>query len=115
MELGEGGSKMPVRAVRRRYIEFRVDADLKLTEEEILDIINNKALELYGVKGASAASLSMISYDSDGRKGIIRCNHDSLRRTRAALAMISMISGSSAAIRVGKVSGTIKGLKAQDC
>jgi RNase P/RNase MRP subunit POP5 len=106
---------MPVRGVRRRYIGFRVDADAKLTEEEIFDAINSKALELYGVKGASTASLSMISYNGDEGRGIIRCSHDSLRRTRTALAMISIISGSSAAIRVDRVSGTIKSLRLKNC
>ena len=106
---------MPVRGARRRYIEFRIDADVKLIEEEIFDAINIKAIELYGVKGVSAASLSMISYDSEEGRGVIRCNHDSLRRIRAVLAMVSMISSSSTAIRVGRVSGTIKGLKAQNC
>jgi len=102
---------MPVRGVRRRYIGFRVDADTKFAGEEIFEAIHSKALELYGVKGASAASLSMISYDGDEDRGVIRCSHESLRRTRAALAMISIISGSSAAIRVDRVSGTLKGLR----
>jgi len=100
---------MPVRGIRRRYIEFRVDADTKFAGEEIFEAIHSKVLELYGVKGASAASLSMISYDED--KGVIRCSHESLRRTRATLAMTSIISDSSAAIRVDRVSGTIKGLR----
>ena len=105
---------MPVRGIRRRYLRFRVDTKLELTDNDVYEAIRNSIKELYGLKGLAKADPTLIEYDSNNRKGILRCNNDELRTTRAALAYITNIKGVEAALHISRVSGTIKSLKRKE-
>ena len=91
---------MPVRNVRRRYLALQVHSEADLTEADLSHAISDKIHLLYGVKGAAETNYRMI-----------RCNHDKLIETRAALAHITAINGAPVSVQVITVSGTIKSLR----
>ncbi len=102
---------MPVRAVRRRYLLFAVASDAVPSEKEVWEMIRDSILGLYGSKGFSLIDPNLIAYDEAAKNGIIRCSHDTERHMRASLAMIVSVSDAPAAVRVQRVSGTIKTLR----
>ncbi|MCW4049676.1 MAG: Rpp14/Pop5 family protein [Candidatus Bathyarchaeota archaeon] len=102
---------MPVRNVRRRYLAIRVHSESSVSEEDLLDAINQKIHYLYGVKGASEINLKMIEYSPEEKHGILRCSHNRLTEMRAALAHITSINNIESSIHVIRVSGTIKTLR----
>ena len=102
---------MPVRNVRRRYLHFRVDSALPLNEKDIWDATKDSVDSLFGLKGLSDAELTLVGYDEKAATGILRCRHTEVRRVRASLAFLTLIKGQAAAIRVDRVSGTIRRIK----
>lgn len=102
---------MPVRNIRRRYLAFRVLCSCGVSEEQLWDTVVSGFRLLYGVKGLSEANLKLIEYDPKASSGIMRCSHDYVTQTRAALARIAELIGQPAAVQVDRVSGTIKSLR----
>jgi ribonuclease P/MRP protein subunit POP5 len=102
---------MPVHNVRRRYLALQVHSEADITQAELSRAISDKIHLLYGVKGAAETDCRMIEYDQQHRQGIIRCNHDRLTETRAAVAHITAVNGAPASVQVVTVSGTIKSLR----
>ena len=102
---------MPVRNVRRRYLALQAYSEADISKAELSRAVSDKIHFLYGVKGAAETDLRMIEYDQQLRQGIIRCSHDRLNETRAALAHITVINDAPVAIQVVTVSGTIKTLR----
>jgi ribonuclease P/MRP protein subunit POP5 len=102
---------MPVRNVRRRYLALQVHSEADITQAELSRAISDEIHLLYGVRGAAETDYRMIEYNQQPRQGIIRCNHDRLTETRAALAHITAIDDAPVAIQVVTVSGTIKTLR----
>ena len=102
---------MPVRNVRRRYLAIQVHSEADIVKGKLSRAVSDKINFLYGVKGAAETDLRMIEYDQQLMQGIIRCNHDRLTETRAALAHITAIDDAPVAIQVVTVSGTIKTLR----
>ena len=102
---------MPVRNVRRRYLALQVNSEADLTKTDLSWAISDKIHLLYGVKGAAETDYRMIEFDQQQGRGIIRCSHDKLTETRAALAHITAINGAPVSVQVVTVSGTIKSLR----
>jgi len=75
-----------------------------------MDAVWTSVTRIYGEYGASLTSLALISYDSEGKTGVIRSNLAAADNVRAALATITSIGGKAAAVHVLSVSGTIKAL-----
>ncbi len=104
---------MPVRGTGRRYLAISLDGGDAFSEQEISDALYQAVQELFGDFGVSGLRPRLIEYDEEKREGIVRCNRSSTRKMRAALALITEISNSDAAVRVTGASGTIKSLKAK--
>ncbi len=102
---------MPVRSVRRRYLLFSVTIESPIVEKAIWEAIRDSILTLYGSKGLSLIDPNLIEYNEAAKSGIIRCTHETERFLRASLASIVEVSGVPTAIRVQRVSGTIKTLR----
>jgi len=102
---------MPVHRKRRRYLKFWIRGDEGFSVKKAADAIQRSVLSLYGVQGLSTIEPNLIDFDEDSQSGILRCNHSHLREMRASLVFITSIGESAAAIRVDKVSGTIRSLK----
>ena len=102
---------MPVKGSGRRYLAIRLDGGEAYSEQQVSDTINQAVRELYGYSGVSSLQPRLMEYDEETREGIIRCDRSHTRELRAALALITEISNSDAAVRVTGASGTIKSLK----
>jgi ribonuclease P/MRP protein subunit POP5 len=102
---------MPVRNVRRRYLAIRVHSEADVSKADLRRAVSDEIHFLYGVKGAVETDCRTIEFNQPQGKGIIRCNHDRLTETRAALAHITAINGAPVSIQVITVSGTIKSLR----
>lgn len=102
---------MPVRRKRRRYLSVEADCTKALTAKEMVDTIQRGVIGLCGVAGLSTVEPSLIEFDEESQRGILRCNRERVRTLRAALALITDVSGTPAAIRVTGVSGTIRSLR----
>ena len=102
---------MPVRKKRRRYLSFRVDCARGLITKEILDSVQRRVLDLYGVQGLSQVEPVLIDFDEDAQTGVLRSNRDRIRSLRAALSLITEVGGTPVAVRVCRTSGTIRSLK----
>ena len=103
---------MPVRGTGRRYLAISLDGGDAFSEQEISDALYQAVQELFGDFGVSGLRPRLIEYDEEKRVGIVRCDRSHTREMRAALALITEISNSDAAVRVMGASGTIKSLKA---
>jgi RNase P/RNase MRP subunit POP5 len=102
---------VPVRNTRRRYLAFRVLCSRGVPEEQLWDTIVSGFRLIYGVKGLSEANLKLIEYEPEASTGILRCSHDHVTQTRAALARVTELLGQPAIIQVDRVSGTIRSLR----
>lgn len=102
---------MPVRLVKRRYLLFKVASEATPDEKTIWEHLRDSVYMLYGAKGLSLVDPNLIEYNEKTKTGIIRCTNDTDRFLRTSLATIVAVSGSPAAIRVQRSSGTIKSLR----
>lgn len=93
---------------KKRYIAFEVEHEGELSPDRkaLLDEIFFATQTLLGDSGSAEIGWRLIDYD--GTRGIIRVSLKGLDKARAALAAVTSIKGSRAAIRVLGVSGTIK-------
>ncbi len=104
---------MPVRRNSRRYLRIRVDGQCAVTGKEVQDAVQRGTLTAYGVHGLSTIEPVLIDFDEEERAGTIRCNSAGLIKMRSALSLITSVSDNPSAIRVDKVSGTLKGLRSK--
>jgi len=102
---------VPVRRKRRRYLGVKADCARALTAKEMVDTIQRGVIDLCGVVGLSTVEPSLIEFDEESQRGILRCNRERVRTLRAALALITDVGGTPTAIRVTGVSGTIRSLR----
>lgn len=98
------------RLVRRRYLALKIDCEEPVEPKAVSDVVWNAFLRLFGEVGAGQAGLYMIEYDERKRFGVLRCSHKALPMVRAAIASITRIGGTPAAVHVIRVSGTLKAL-----
>ncbi len=92
---------------KRRYILFEVISEVKVDKRRLQNAIWDSFYSLYGDTGASRSRLWLVCYDSG--IGLLKCSHRMVEEVRAALACIHSINGMRVAIRVIRVSGTIRG------
>lgn len=104
---------MPVHRKGRRYLGIWIAGERSFTEKEVVDTVQKRVLDIYGVQGFSEIEPIFIGFDEDSQEGILRCNSSRLRQMRATLALVNNISDSPASIHVKRVSGTIRSLKSK--
>ena len=96
--------------MRRRYLAIRVESEGSVNRGEVTDAIWKAVGQLFGEYGASQLGMVMIEYDEQRSHGVVRCSHKTLPMLKASIASITKINGKSTAIRVLRVSGTLKAL-----
>jgi ribonuclease P/MRP protein subunit POP5 len=96
--------------MRRRYLALKIDSDETFSPRELMDVVWDAVLKLYGEYGASLSGLTLIGYDAEKGVAVIRTMHTTVEMVRAALASITKIRDKPAAIHVLTISGTIKAL-----
>lgn len=103
----------PTMRERDRYVYFKVASEEPIAYSDLEAAIWNTMLELYGESGMSRMSTWLVKnlWQQSDQSGVIKCNNVSVPQTIAGLGMISRIGESRIAVRVVKVSGTIRGLE----
>lgn len=102
---------MPVRRKGRRYLRIRVESSRGFTAKEVINSIQRGILEIHGVQGLSQIEPVLLEFDEEDQRGILRCNRDQVIEARAAIALVTAIGGTPAAMHVMRVSGTIRSLR----
>lgn len=98
------------KGVRRRYLALRLVSEQSVGREDLMNAIWDAVIQLFGEYGASQTNLTLIRYNSERNYVIIRCSHKTLEMVKASIASITEINGKPAAIRIQRVSGTLKAL-----
>jgi len=96
--------------VKRRYLALRVENEGSVDRRELTDSIWKAIVQLFGEYGGSQVGMVVIEYDEQSGHGILRCSHKALPMVKASIASITKINEKSTAIRVLRVSGTLKAL-----
>jgi len=95
--------------LKKRYISFELRGP-DMGENSLKKAIYSEALRFFGEFGLSEAALKLVEYNSDTKKGILRCERDYLDKTIGFLALISSLEGTEARLIPIKSSGTVKSL-----
>ncbi|MEM3640325.1 MAG: Rpp14/Pop5 family protein [Candidatus Bathyarchaeia archaeon] len=99
-----------LKKVKRRYLALKINSDETFVSKELMDVIWDAFLKLYGEYGASRSGMKLIHYDDKQKLAVLRVAHSEVEAVIAVLASITKIQSKPAAIHVLKVSGTIKAL-----
>jgi ribonuclease P/MRP protein subunit POP5 len=97
--------------VKKRYLRFKIESAVLITQNDVTDTIFHAGRSLFGDYGMSLINMQLIDFDKSSKTGIIRCNRDKVDSVRAVIATVSNVKGHPSAIRVLRVSGTIKGVR----
>ncbi|MFH1447729.1 MAG: Rpp14/Pop5 family protein [Candidatus Micrarchaeota archaeon] len=96
---------------KKRYIAFRIEAEVKLSEGELRNGLQDALLSFVGEFGYSKANPKIIQFNSANRFGIMRCVPEEMNAMRTSLALINSISGKKVAVRLLGASGTLRKLR----
>ncbi len=96
---------------RKRYIVFQVLYEGSLYEKDVLKIISNQLIRLFGEVGASKTHFWLHLYNEDSKKGLIECRHNTVQIIRATLASIFEFANQPLTFYTVGVSGTMKAAK----
>ncbi|KPV63039.1 MAG: Ribonuclease P protein component 2 [Candidatus Bathyarchaeota archaeon BA1] len=97
--------------VRRRYLALRIVSGHPLNEREVMSAIWDATLRIFGEYGVSRAGPTLIEYDPQKNRAIVRCSHLVLDMVRAAIASITEVNGKTSTFHVLGVSGTLRALR----
>ena len=97
--------------MKRRYIAIRIESEQTFSEKELYDAVWSSLQRLFGEYGASQAELGLIEYDPENKRAIFRCSHKTLELVKAAIVALTEISNGKVALRILRVSGTLKALR----
>jgi len=100
-----------LRRVRRRYLALKIVGEQFIGKEDLIGVLWDAVLQLFGEYGASRVNLSLVEYEAEGNYAILRCSHGALDMVRASIASLTEIRGRPVAINVIGVSGTLKSLR----
>ncbi len=97
---------------RNRYVFFEVETlpDASFGEHDLRRALWFEAQNLYGDVTSAETRASVVEYDEEDATlgiGVVRCAHDRVEETRAALACVNEIQDHPVGVRVVGVSGTL--------
>jgi RNase P/RNase MRP subunit POP5 len=99
------------KALRKRYIAFKVRSGTAIGEEELKHSLYKEALKFFGEYLLSFVALKLVSFDSRTSTAIIRCSRDFSDESLGFLALVSSLNGKKARTIAIATSGTIKGVQ----
>ena len=113
MTIGKLNPLPPTLREKQRYLVFEIISKKEFELGEVVSAIWNSALQTYGEVCVSSFSLWIPGnlYDKTKKKGIAKCNHNSVEQMRSVLATIKEIEGNPVCFMVTGVTGTIKSAK----
>jgi len=97
---------------RNRYILFKIIAEAPIEYSDLEGAIWNTMLDFLGEHGVSKTSVWLMKdrWNEKEQTCVIRCNHLSVYEVIASLGLITRLGDARVAVKILKVSGTIKGL-----
>ena len=95
----------------RRYLLVRVLCGLVLTDQQFHEALTTSVRTHFGDIGFSRIDPRIIRSDQATSTSIVSCERSTVRELESALALITDCGGTSVAVLVLAVSGTIKGLQ----
>ncbi|EKF85541.1 Rpp14/Pop5 family protein [Methanobacterium formicicum] len=106
---------------KKRYLAFEAFSEIPLQRDDVISLVTESSLNLYGACGTSQLGLWVVKvwncpdtgscYPVNGKhvvKGIIRCKREELDRARAVLPTITKFHGKNVVFHTLGISGTIK-------
>ncbi len=92
---------------RRRYVAFELtdEASKRDISWTINHVLHARKLEV------DKTMLKLVLYDTDSRRGLLRCGHKQVNEVKAAMLSVKKIGGKEASFVILGVSGTIKAAK----
>jgi RNase P/RNase MRP subunit POP5 len=97
---------------RKRYLLYRVECEAPVSETQVKHASYAALLDFLGEYGSSLAAPKFIGFNQRTGAAVLKCAHTETEKVKAALALCPAIEGKRAALRLLKVSGTIKSLAA---
>jgi RNase P/RNase MRP subunit POP5 len=95
----------------RRYLLVKVLCGSAFTDQQFHDALDTSVCTHFGDIGFSRIDPRIIKSDQNTATSIISCERREVRELESALALITECGGTSVAVLVLGVSGTIKGLR----
>lgn len=96
---------------RNRYVFFEVETlpDASFGEHDLRRALWFEAQNLYGDMTSAETRAELVEYDGNTTLGlgVVRCAHDRVEETRAALACVDEVRDDPVGVRVVGVSGTL--------
>jgi ribonuclease P/MRP protein subunit POP5 len=98
---------------KKRYLAFEAISQLPLKREDVISLLWDTSLHMYGVCGTSKFDLWVVKIwncpDSDYNRirGIIRCRRESLDEVRTILPVVTRFNGKKVVFYTRGISGTI--------
>lgn len=92
---------------KKRYLLYAVEGQ-QLDEKSARLAVRNAVYGFLGEKGASEANVKLMEFDHNGQKFLLRCALGSLESTIAAVALQTFFNGKPIALRLQKMSGSVK-------
>jgi len=99
-----------IKREKRRYLALKVETEQPVSEQEVLETVQESVLRLFGEYGASKANIKLIKYIPEINQFVFRCSHIMLDNIRAAITSTIMLNRKNVSFHVLNVSGTLKGL-----
>ncbi|MBI5635511.1 hypothetical protein HY993_00940 [Candidatus Micrarchaeota archaeon] len=94
---------------KKRYLLIKIDGQF-LSESNAKKAVYNSILEFAGELGASSAAPKAVLFDEKKQELVLKTNLIALEQTIVSLAFKTSFEGKPIALRLKKISGTIKGL-----
>jgi ribonuclease P/MRP protein subunit POP5 len=97
---------------KHRYVRFQVLSEEQVEFSDLDAALWNTALDFYGERGVAGMDLWLVKnlYDSSKQIGIARCAHTAVPAMLACLGLLARLGDVRVAVKILKVSGTIRGL-----
>lgn len=104
---------VPVLKEKQRYLVFEIISQRTHSLEEVVDALWLCALRMWGDAGVSEFSFWIPAnlYTSKGKRGVVKCNNESVEKVRSILAMTKQIGHDRVVFHVVGTTGTIKSAK----
>ncbi|MFH1246837.1 MAG: Rpp14/Pop5 family protein [Candidatus Micrarchaeota archaeon] len=92
---------------KKRYLLYKVEGQ-QLDEKSARLAVRNAVYAFLGEKGASEANVKFMGFDSAKQLFFLRCALESLESTIAAIALQTAFNAKPLALRLEKMSGSVK-------
>jgi len=98
----------PTLRERNRYIVLELASGRELERDDVVKSVWNTILRLLGEWGSGETGFYLMDWDKKANRGIVRVNHKSAGKIRAALILVGDVNKTPVRPRIHGISGTLK-------